>query len=205
MLLRWDTWSFLFWFKFTKCWCNCFFFLKKSKKGVVCCSEAKCNIHKMLSLEVGHLLGAVPSAPFTQRSQLLGLQSAFASKISFLWLKESCIFRNFGWMQIFNFTRLEGSCLREYKTWRRCWGCMFSWIHSDSWQRIGLQIKLKNLLKKEKKSNITFADELNLTFSKRLNTHVHLYNVSVLCKRSHVKFWRWPHYFVVAHPPLQFL
>lgn len=59
------------------------FFFFEIKKESVCCSEAKCNIHQMLSLEVGHLLGAVPSAPLTQRSQLLGHSQHLHLKLAF--------------------------------------------------------------------------------------------------------------------------
>lgn len=45
----------------------------------------------------------------------------------------------------------------------------------------------------EKKSTATFTGELNLTFSKQLDTHVHLFSVSVLWKRSHDKLSRWQH------------
>lgn len=49
------------------------------------------------------------------------------------------------------------------------------------------------------KSTVTFRGELNLTFSKRLETHVHLFSVSLLWKRSHDKLSRRQHFLLLTH------
>lgn len=188
MLLRCDTLSFLFWFRFTNCWRNCFFFSKTKKRESVFALRQKFNIHKMLSLEVGHLLGAAPSAPCTERSQLLGRSQHLHLKLAFC-----------GWSNP-AFSEISSGCrFLQTATVQEVYTCVFTkpdnpvknWFFfffklSRHITNNRLSDKIKECAKKEK-STVTFAGELNLTFSKQLNTHVHLFSVSVLGERSHDK------------------